>query len=125
MHFFQDVLPARELLPVSYTHLDVYKRQPGAFGLVESSVAKGLLDAQGLTSGGEGLAYQMVATLVDGKLVSTCLLYTSRAVGEAERGATIGHRLSVGYDEVAALKVFPGTLVGFYPVSYTHLPTCR
>ena len=37
-----------------------------------------------------------------------------RAVGEAERGATIGHRLSVGYDEVAALKVFLGTLVGFY-----------
>ena len=32
-----------------------------------------------------------------------------RAVGEAERGATIGHRLSVGYDEVAALEVFPGT----------------
>ena len=38
-----------------------------------------------------------------------------RAVGEAERGATVGHRLSVGYDEVAALKVFPGTLVGFLP----------
>ena len=37
-----------------------------------------------------------------------------RAVGEAERGATVGHRLSVGYDEVAALKVFLGTLVGFY-----------
>ena len=40
--------------------------------------------------------------------------YPRRAVGEAERGATIGHRLSVGYDEVAALEVFPGTLVGFY-----------
>ena len=37
-----------------------------------------------------------------------------RAVGEAKRGATVGHRLSVGYDEVAALKVFLGTLVGFY-----------
>ena len=37
-----------------------------------------------------------------------------RAVGEAERGAAVGHRLPVGYDEVAALKVFPGTLVGFY-----------
>ena len=37
-----------------------------------------------------------------------------RAVGEAERGATVSHRLSVGYDEVTALKVFLGTLVGFY-----------
>ena len=40
--------------------------------------------------------------------------HSRRAVGEAERGAAIGHRLSVGYDEVAALKVFLGTLVGFY-----------
>ena len=40
--------------------------------------------------------------------------HSRRAVGEAERGATVGHRLSVGYDEVAALKVFLGTLVGFY-----------
>ena len=37
-----------------------------------------------------------------------------RAVGEAERGAAVGHRLPVGYDEVAGLKVFLGTLVGFY-----------
>ena len=40
--------------------------------------------------------------------------HSRRAVGEAERGATVGHRLSVGYDEVTALKVFLGTLVGFY-----------
>ena len=40
--------------------------------------------------------------------------YLRCAVGEAERGAAVGHRLPVGYDEVAALKVFPGTLVGFY-----------
>ena len=40
--------------------------------------------------------------------------HSRRAVGEAERGATVGHRLPVGYDEVAALKVFLGTLVGFY-----------
>jgi len=40
--------------------------------------------------------------------------HSRRAVGEAERGAAVGHRLPVGYDEVAALKVFPGTLVGFY-----------
>ena len=40
--------------------------------------------------------------------------HSRRAVGEAERGATVGHRLSVSYDEVAALKVFLGTLVGFY-----------
>jgi len=46
---------------------------PGAFGLVESTVAKGLLDAQGLTSGGEGLVYEMVPTIVDGKLVSSTL----------------------------------------------------
>lgn len=50
---------------------------PGAFGLVESTVAKGLLDAQGLTSGGEGLVYEMVATLVDGKLVSSTLTAVS------------------------------------------------
>ena len=54
---------------------------PGAFGLVESSVAKGLLDAQGLTSGGEGLAYQMVATLVDGKLVSTLTAVSAASLG--------------------------------------------
>jgi len=40
--------------------------------------------------------------------------HSRRAVGEAKRGATVGHRLPVGYDEVAALKVFLGTLVGFY-----------
>ena len=40
--------------------------------------------------------------------------HSRRAVGEAKRGATVSHRLSVGYDEVAALKVFLGTLVGFY-----------
>ena len=40
--------------------------------------------------------------------------HSRRAVGEAERGATVGHRLSVGYDEVTAIKVFLGTLVGFY-----------
>lgn len=39
--------------------------------------------------------------------------HSRRAVGEAERGATVGHRLSVGYDEVTAIKVFLGTLVGF------------
>lgn len=50
---------------------------PGAFGLVDSAVAKGLLDAQGLTSGGEGLVYEMVATLVDGKLVSSTLTAVS------------------------------------------------
>ncbi|SDP86505.1 T1SS-143 domain-containing protein/type I secretion C-terminal target domain (VC_A0849 subclass), partial [Ectopseudomonas guguanensis] len=54
---------------------------PGVFGLVESSVAKGLLDAQGLTSGGEGLAYQMVATLVDGKLVSTLTAVSAASLG--------------------------------------------
>ena len=54
---------------------------PGAFGLVERSVAKGLLDAQGLTSGGEGLAYQMVATLVDGKLVSTLTAVSAASLG--------------------------------------------
>lgn len=50
---------------------------PGAFGLVENSVAKGLLDAQGLTSGGEGLVYEMVPTIVDGKLVSSTLTAVS------------------------------------------------
>ena len=40
--------------------------------------------------------------------------HSRRAVGEAERGAAVGHRLPVGYDEVAALKVLLGTLVGFY-----------
>ncbi|MGA4320880.1 retention module-containing protein [Ectopseudomonas hydrolytica] len=50
---------------------------PGAFGLVESSVAEGLLDAQGLTSGGEGLVYEMVPTIVDGKLVSSTLTAVS------------------------------------------------
>ena len=37
-----------------------------------------------------------------------------RAVGEAERRTAVVHRLPVGNDEVAALKVFLGTLVGFY-----------
>lgn len=54
---------------------------PGVFGLVESSVAKGLLDAQGLTSGGEGLVYEMVATLVDGKLVSTLTAVSAVSMG--------------------------------------------
>ncbi|MFV9657033.1 retention module-containing protein [Pseudomonas sp. NY15366] len=54
---------------------------PGAFGLVESTVAKGLLDAQGLTSGGEGLVYEMVATLVDGKLVSTLTAVSAVSMG--------------------------------------------
>ena len=40
--------------------------------------------------------------------------HQSRVVGKAERGAAVGHRLPVGYDKVAGLKVFPGTLVGFY-----------
>ena len=44
-----------------------------------------------------------------------------RAVGEAERGATVGHRLSVGYDEVTAIKVFLGTLVGFLPLPQAGL----
>ena len=40
----------------------------------------------------------------------------TRAVRWVKRayGAAVGHRLSVGYDEVTALKVFLGTLVGFY-----------
>ena len=37
-----------------------------------------------------------------------------RAVGEAECGVAVAHRLFLGYDEVAALEVFPGTLVGSY-----------
>ena len=37
-----------------------------------------------------------------------------RAVGEAERGVAVAHRLFLGYDEVAGLEVLPGTLVGFY-----------
>ena len=35
-----------------------------------------------------------------------------RAVGEAECGVAVAHRLFLGYDEVAALEVLPGTLVG-------------
>ena len=37
-----------------------------------------------------------------------------RAVGEAECGVAVAHRLFLGHDEVAALEVLPGTLVGFY-----------
>ena len=37
-----------------------------------------------------------------------------RAVGEAERGVAVAHRLFLGHDEVAALEVLPGTLVGSY-----------
>ncbi|QMV61427.1 retention module-containing protein [Pseudomonas berkeleyensis] len=50
---------------------------PGAFGLVDSGTATGLLDAQGLTSGGESLVYDVVETRVDGKLVSTTLTAVS------------------------------------------------
>ena len=50
---------------------------PGAFGLVDSDTATGLLDAQGLTSGGESLVYDVVETRVDGKLVSTTLTAVS------------------------------------------------
>ena len=37
-----------------------------------------------------------------------------RAVGEAERGVAVAHRLFLDHDEVAGLKVFLCTLVGFY-----------
>ena len=37
-----------------------------------------------------------------------------RAVGEAECGVAVAHRLFLGHDEVAALEVLPGTLVGSY-----------
>ena len=50
---------------------------PGAFGLVDSGTATGLLDALGLTSGGESLVYDVVETRVDGKLVSTTLTAVS------------------------------------------------
>ena len=50
---------------------------PGAFGLVQSSVVKGLLDAQGVASGGEALLYQVVPIVVDGKLVSSTLTAVS------------------------------------------------
>lgn len=50
---------------------------PGAFGLVNSGDATALLDAQGLTSGGESLLYDVVETRVDGKLVSTTLTAVS------------------------------------------------
>lgn len=50
---------------------------PGAFGLVDSGTATGLLDAQGLTSGQESLVYEVVETRVDGKLVSTTLTAVS------------------------------------------------
>lgn len=50
---------------------------PGAFGLVNSGDATALLDAQGLTSGGESLLYNVVETRVDGKLVSTTLTAVS------------------------------------------------
>ncbi|WP_343349847.1 retention module-containing protein [Pseudomonas sediminis] len=50
---------------------------PGAFGLVDSGTATGLLYAQGLTSGQESLVYEVVETRVDGKLVSTTLTAVS------------------------------------------------
>jgi T1SS-143 domain-containing protein len=50
---------------------------PGAFGLVNSDDATALLDAQGLTSGGESLLYEVVEIRVDGKLVSTTLTAVS------------------------------------------------
>ncbi|VXB90340.1 retention module-containing protein [Pseudomonas sp. 8O] len=50
---------------------------PGAFGLVNSGDAAALLDAQGLTSGGDNLVYEVVETRVDGKLVSTTLTAVS------------------------------------------------
>ncbi|WP_322978177.1 retention module-containing protein [Pseudomonas sp. C11] len=50
---------------------------PGAFGLVDGDTATALLQAQGLKSGGENLVYDVVETVVDGKLVSTTLTAVS------------------------------------------------
>ncbi|MGF0337696.1 retention module-containing protein [Ectopseudomonas toyotomiensis] len=50
---------------------------PGAFGLVNSGDAAALLDARGLTSGGDNLVYEVVETRVDGKVVSTTLTAVS------------------------------------------------
>lgn len=50
---------------------------PGAFGLVDGDAATALLQVQGLKSGGESLIYDVVETVVDGKLVSTTLTAVS------------------------------------------------
>ncbi len=43
-----------------------------------------------------------------------CRAVGEAEVGEAECGVAVAHRLFLGHDEVAALEVLPGTLVGFY-----------
>ena len=50
---------------------------PGEFSLVDAETAESLLWAQGLTSGGDNLVYEVVETRVDGKLVSTTLTAVS------------------------------------------------
>ncbi|UFQ96186.1 retention module-containing protein [Pseudomonas wenzhouensis] len=50
---------------------------PGVFGLVDGDTATALLDAQSLKSGGENLVYDVVQTVIDGKLVSTTLTAVS------------------------------------------------
>jgi T1SS-143 domain-containing protein len=46
---------------------------PGVFGLVDSTTATALLEAQGLTSGGESLVYLVEESIVGGQLVSSTL----------------------------------------------------
>ncbi|MGL4318286.1 MAG: retention module-containing protein, partial [Pseudomonas sp.] len=53
---------------------------PGDFGLVDTSAATALLNAQGLTSGGEGLVYTVAQTFdLDGNLVNSTLTAVAAA----------------------------------------------
>ena len=75
------------LVPVSYTHLDVYKRQAGA-GIGHMGLDGGKLQllhkgAGSLTSTGQAKAYHAAAAIGQVLLrqcVVGCLLYTSRCV---------------------------------------------
>ena len=60
----------RDLTPVSYTHLDVYKRQAG-HGTAGATIGQGDQGAIGAV----GAAVHQVHAVID-----TCLLYTSRCV---------------------------------------------
>ena len=58
-------------MPVSYTHLDVYKRQPDDFDLIYERAM--LAEKLGLTADMEKLLRSIISA-------QPCLLYTSRCV---------------------------------------------
>ena len=66
------------LLPVSYTHLDVYKRQANYFKPQEFEVSNCIVDAVILLEEGETTAFCSALTSFLADIPYDCLLYTSK-----------------------------------------------